>query len=145
MASTAVSYLKDVFARFRFDEACDGYVLAEDVDLSYRVSRQHALYTTPHATFTHHRSPVSRVKRQEIERRRVLFTQRFFNKNLSNNPMNWLFRYWALFGLFIKYLYRTFRAGEHDLVLGFLAGIRDAKTGGLLFPRRDGVHAGTFL
>jgi hypothetical protein len=74
MPSTAVSYRTDVFRQHLFDRDLTGYVMSEDLDLAYRVSRRHQLLAVPTATYNHRKSPVSRNSVRESEMRRVLFT-----------------------------------------------------------------------
>lgn len=124
MPSTAVSYRSDVFSKYRFDDSLDGYVMAEDLDLSYRVSREYALYSTPDAVFSHRRSTVSRNNSREAERRRIYFTQYFFKKNMAGSPLNVLCRYWALGGLALTYLVHWLRRGDPDLIIGWLEGVK---------------------
>lgn len=134
MPAGAVSYSRHVFNQFMFDGSHEGYVMAEDVDLSYRVSRAYKLYITPYAKYVHHDSPISQKEVNERERRRIYFTQYFFKKNLSQKSINWIFRYWSLFGLFIFYLYSSIRNGRRELLSAFLSGMKAAKNKNLIFP-----------
>jgi GT2 family glycosyltransferase len=136
LASTAVSYRTDVFRKHLFDAELTGYVMAEDVDLSFRVSRSFRLVATPRATYTHSRSPVSRNSLRESEKRRVLFTQYFFQKNLGGAHWRHLVRLWALFGLALRYAYLDVRSGESGRLIGLVDGIRAAQRNHLFSRRR---------
>lgn len=136
MPSTAVSYRTDVFRQFLFDTHLTGYVMAEDLDLSFRVSRVHRLRMLPDALYRHSKSDVSRNDRAETERRRLLFTQYFFRKNMAGNPLAWVARYWALLGLGIRYAYVSLRSGDRQWLRGYLAGVRAAARNHLLWPGR---------
>lgn len=136
MPSTAVSYRTDVFLKYRFDMHLTGYVMAEDLDLSYRVSRDHRLRMLPDARYHHSKSDVSRNDRAETEKRRLLFTQYFFRKNLAHRPGCWLARYWALLGLGMRYAVGAARSGDRQRLSGFVAGLRAASRNHLLWPGR---------
>ena len=118
----------------RFDDRLDGYVMAEDVDLSYRISRRYKLYITPNARYVHKHFSLSKNEIVERERRRIYFTQYFFKKNLSQKAVNWVFRYWALFGLFLFYFYIAITNRQRDFIKGFLLGIKKAMKDDLMFP-----------
>ncbi|HNP35115.1 MAG TPA: glycosyltransferase [Woeseiaceae bacterium] len=136
MPSTAVSYRINVFRKYFFDRDLTGYVMAEDLDLAYRVSRDYQLMVVPGATYRHSKSPVSRNSVRESEMRRVLFTQYFFRKNLGGSARNWFARYWALCGMLIRYSYLAIRSGNADRVKGLVDGMRAAARNGILWPGR---------
>src|SRR5581483_12103233 len=60
LAGCNMTYRREVFTRFRFDEWYDGYGLGEDEDFSFRVARAWRLVQTPHARLVHWVSPVAR-------------------------------------------------------------------------------------
>lgn len=136
MPSTAVSYRAAAFHRHEFDKDLTGYVMAEDLDLALRVSREYRLVTTPDARYRHGKSEVSRNDRHETEKRRILFTQYFFRKNMSGCVLCWLARYWALAGMFLRYAYVALRDRDRQWFTGFCAGIRAAARNRLLLPGR---------
>lgn len=136
MPSTAVSYRAVAFRGHEFDKHLTGYVMAEDLDLAWRVARTYRLIVTPLARFRHSKSDVSRNSRQETEKRRVLFTQYFFRKNMGGCVLCWIARYWALAGMFLRYTYVALRHGDRDWLQGFCSGVRAAARNRLLFPGR---------
>jgi GT2 family glycosyltransferase len=135
LPSTAVSYRAGVFKRYLFDVHLTGYVMAEDIDLSYRVSRAYKLVLTPDATFGHSKSPVSRNSPREHEKRRLLFTQYFFQKNLGDSRWRHLARYWSLLGLGMRYFYLGLRQRDMQRLLGLYDGLRAARRNRLLTHR----------
>ena len=135
MPSTAVSYRLAVFNQFRFDRDLTGYVMAEDIDLSFRVSRKYKLLMTPTAVYGHSKSKVSRNSPREQEKRRILFTQYFFCKNLGTSWTNRLVRLWALAGLAIRYFFQGLRHGNLQRFLGLWDGIVASGRNGLLAGR----------
>jgi glycosyltransferase involved in cell wall biosynthesis len=134
LPSTAVSYRKAVFNQHRFDDELDGYVMAEDIDLSYRVSREFKLCVTPDAHFNHHRSKISRASVREREMRRVYFTQYFFKKNQGSSLLSFVARCWALIGLGLLYAQRSATRRNLELIAGFLDGIALCRQRQLLGP-----------
>lgn len=136
MPSTAVSYRTAIFREFLFDTHLSGYVMAEDLDLSYRVSRRYRLRVLPGAVYRHRKSPVSRNDRRETEKRRLLFTQYFFRKNLADRATCWLARYWALLGLGLRYSFVAVRSGDRQWLQGYVAGLRAAARNRILWPGR---------
>jgi len=135
MPSTAVSYRTAVFNHHLFDVDLTGYVMAEDIDLSYRISRTHQLVMSPDAVYRHSKSSVARNSMREQEKRRILFTQYFFCKNFGSSGINYLARYWALLGMALRYLYFGIRHKDMEKFLGFCDGIRSAGANGLLWQR----------
>jgi len=136
MPSTAVSYRAQVFQEFEFDGNLGGYVMAEDLDLAWRVSRVHELWTDAGAVYRHKKSEVSRNSRRETEKRRILFTQYFFRKNMGGSVTCWLARCWALLGMSVRYAYLAVRRRDSQLLLGFRDGIVAAARNKLLLPGR---------
>lgn len=136
MPSTAVSYRIDVFREFLFDVELEGYVMAEDIDLSYRVSREHKLMIVPDAVYRHKKSSVSRNSVREHEKRRVLFTQYFFQKNLGHAGWRQFVRYWALFGMALRYFYIGIRDRDLQQFHGLCDGVRLASKNKLLSYRK---------
>ena len=136
MPSTAVSFRTEVFRDFLFDVDLAGYVMAEDIDLSYRVSRNYRLLVVPDAVFRHSKSLVSRNSTREHEKRRVLFTQYFFQKNKGQVGWHHLARYWALFGMALRYLYFGIRDKDMQRFNGFCDGIRLARRNRLFSQKR---------
>lgn len=54
-----MSYRREVFKDFKFDENLKGYCFMEDVDFSFRVSQNHSLVQTSNATLVHKFAPTS--------------------------------------------------------------------------------------
>lgn len=136
MPSTAVSYRIEVFRQYEFDRDLTGYVMAEDLDLSYRISRSFSLLTTPEAVYRHSKSKVSRNSPREMEKRRLLFTQYFFRKNQGASLWRHVARYWSIIGLLLRTLYIGVSSGNLQRFLGVCDGIRAAAKNKLLGPRR---------
>jgi GT2 family glycosyltransferase len=124
MPSTAVSYRLAIFNQHLFDVDLTGYVMAEDIDLSYRVARESRLLMTPAAVYSHSKSPVARNSIRERERRRLLFTQYFFQKNQADVAWRHLARYWALTGLAFRYLYLGIKTRNMQRFSGLCDGLR---------------------
>jgi glycosyltransferase involved in cell wall biosynthesis len=61
--SQAALYRTDLARKHRFDEKFSGYVLGEDLDLGYRVSRETPILLATEAEFIHERQPGERGSR----------------------------------------------------------------------------------
>ena len=59
-STMAVVYRTDLARKHRFDESFDGYVLGEDHDFGYRVSRERPILLVPSTRFVHAREPGER-------------------------------------------------------------------------------------
>ena len=136
MPSTAVCYRTEIFRQYEFDRDLTGYVMAEDLDLSYRISRKFRLLTTPEAVYRHSKSKVSRNSPREMEKRRLLFTQYFFRKNQGVSLWRHFARYWSILGLLLRTLYVGVSSGNLQRFLGVCDGLRAAAKNKLLGPRR---------
>jgi GT2 family glycosyltransferase len=118
-------YRRRVFHEFDFDESLGegGYALKEDVDFSYRVSRRYKLLVTPHASFSHFKSPTSRISIRQKSRMHIVNNYLLFRKNLEGSPLQWMAFSWAILGRVIYELGRTLRGRNPDYLLGALEGI----------------------
>jgi GT2 family glycosyltransferase len=118
--SGAAAYRSYVFDDFAFDESLTGYAYMEDVDFSYRVSRQYKLFYDPQVVLEHHHSPLARDK---ITANREMFLVNhhyLFFKNIFPSCRWCVFCYiWAVFGLLVQAL-----LGRHwQALTGYWHGI----------------------
>jgi GT2 family glycosyltransferase len=61
LSGCCMSFRRRLVAEARFDDRFDGYVIGEDLELSYRLRQHHRLVVTPHARLVHHESPRNRM------------------------------------------------------------------------------------
>ena len=94
------SYKRSVLERFRYDENLKRYSYKEDVDLSYRVYRQHpdSLYMTPHAKLVHKTSQEARLPDRVLIHMQQIHSLYFFYKNIDQSIMNKLTFLWCKAG-----------------------------------------------
>ncbi|HLY39433.1 MAG TPA: glycosyltransferase family 2 protein [Candidatus Binatia bacterium] len=115
-----MSYRRDVFARFRFDEWFAGYGLGEDQDFSYRVGRWMKLAQTPYARLEHRVSPVARASLPALHEMTVVNHFYFVAKNLRPTLLTWLAFAWSELGELVSVLKTADRAS----IAGKLRGWR---------------------
>jgi glycosyltransferase involved in cell wall biosynthesis len=115
-----MSFRREVFRRFRFDEWYDGYGLGEDMDFSYRVSRAWRLVQTPHARLVHRVSPVARDAVPRLHEMTAVNHYYFVRKNLPPTALTWLCFAWSELGELLSVL----KTGNRDALAGLLRGYR---------------------
>lgn len=118
MPACNMSFKKDVFKEFSFDEWFYGYSLLEDDDFTYRVSRKYKFLYTPFAELFHKSSKIAREHPETMEIMRVVNRCYFFKKNMPKTLKNYLAFAWAEFGiLFLRFFsFNSFK----DLLLSFI-------------------------
>jgi len=91
------SYRRSVLEHLRYDENLKRYSYKEDVDLSYRVHRQHpnSLYITPHARLIHKGSPEARLPERTLIYMHQIHSLYFFYKNIDQTLGNKLIFLWS--------------------------------------------------
>jgi GT2 family glycosyltransferase len=134
-----MSFRREVFARERFDEALSGYAYLEDIDFSYRVSRNYKLVFLPSAKGDHLKASASRLSRHQLLRMMIANHFYLHRKNMPQTLLNKLALWWAFFGLLILNSTRALRFRNPDHVTGMLAGLREQARGkGLIDPAAEG-------
>ena len=120
-----LAFRQEVFAAHRFDETLEGYALKEDIDFSYRVSRQYKLFVTPDARFYHLKAPGARISVKQKSRMHVINNYRIHRRNLASTPASSLAFAWALFGRVLQELGRTVTQMNPGYITGTLQGLSD--------------------
>jgi GT2 family glycosyltransferase len=115
-----MTFRREVFDRFRFDEWYDGYGLGEDMDFSYRVSRAYRLVQTPHARLVHRVSPVARDALPRLHEMTAVNHFYFVRKNLPRGPVTWTCFAWSELGELLSVL----KTGDRAAIAGTLRGYR---------------------
>jgi GT2 family glycosyltransferase len=115
-----MSFRRSVFARHRFDEWYDGYGLGEDLDFSYRVSREWPLVQTPAARLEHRQSPAGRERLPRLQEMSALNRYRFVRRHLPAGPLTWAAFAWGQVGELLSLL----KAGDRAALGGRLRGYR---------------------
>lgn len=127
-----MSFPREVFLRHRFDEALSGYALKEDVDLSYRISRELPLYQTPHAKLAHNRSSIARIDQRARQKKEVVNNVYFFNKNMAGAGGSRVLLIWSILGIFLRLLVHGASRGDLESLRGFFDGVKSVGFGTIL-------------
>jgi GT2 family glycosyltransferase len=130
-----MSYRRQVFDRFMFDEEFAGNGWGDDRDFSYAVSRVYPLMCAPDAALLHHEEPRARARARDFGEIEITYVNRFFVKHMPHRLKNVAALWWAFTGITLKNLL-TARFGR---VRGNVAGMRDVVRGRRRARRALGV------
>jgi len=86
-----MSFRKEVFNRYLFDETLSGYSMREDLDMSYRVAKSYKILYLPSASLLHAESPVKRLDAVSFGEADVKSWHWFVKKNMSTVNHFWFF------------------------------------------------------
>lgn len=119
-----MSYRKEVFKEFNFDENLTSYSYMEDVDFSRRVSYKYKLFFNPEAKVEHRHAEGGRVNKRDRKKmymvnHRYLFLKNFYSRNKLFIIPHW----WSILGLIINSL--IFESKE--ATKGYLEGLKEFK------------------
>ena len=111
LGGCCMAFKKEALCAHQFDESFGGYAYMEDVDISWRVSRDFPLFYNPKAQLQHHNSPVSRDaavanRTMFIRNYRYLFFKNVYPYNRFKIVCYW----WSLLGLFVQAVLQRDRA-----------------------------------
>ncbi len=97
LSTCACSYRRHIAEQFPFYEGFSQYSLYEDLEMSYRVSRQWRLIVTPKARLSHHPGPHSRyAKPDQFAYQQIVNLWYHFARNMPHRPLNYLAFGWML-------------------------------------------------
>jgi glucosyl-dolichyl phosphate glucuronosyltransferase len=122
MEGTFCSFKRLILDRYKFDENLKRYAFFEDVDLSYRVSKEYVLMRTPSAKLNHYPSRTDRISRKEL--REVLTFNHFylFCKNIKKNPVTIIAHVWSHIGLMIEAVIAVAVKRDISYISGMVSG-----------------------
>lgn len=133
LAGCNMSYRREVFDEFRFDQRLGTYGWGEDRDFSFRVSHRYKLMATPKAKLVHLKDSAGRIDARRFGFMETNYVYRFFAKNMPKKLVNWLALGWATVGVMIKNLLLAMTTSNHRAMLaqlkGNLEGLYAIKTG----------------
>jgi glycosyltransferase involved in cell wall biosynthesis len=130
-----MSFRREVFDHFRFDEELGGYAYKEDIDFTYRVSRRYALVQIPTARCEHFKTLTYRMPSFQLQRMNVGNQFYLHRKNLPQDGLHKAALWWGLFGLFLLNIGRAARDRDPGLVTGWVVGAWEQARGqGLIDP-----------
>jgi GT2 family glycosyltransferase len=124
LGGCCMAFRRSIYMQYMFDENLEkmsGYAYMEDCDLSWRVSRNHALFFNPAARLNHYHSPANR---DGADKRAALYIHNYsylFFKNLYPQTKIKIIAYlWSIFGLYLQAV--VYRQWNH--VRGYTKGLR---------------------
>ncbi|MBC2709803.1 MAG: glycosyltransferase family 2 protein [Desulfosarcina sp.] len=118
------SYRRGIFDEYKFDEYFEGYSVMEDVEFSYRISKQGLLIYWPAAKLIHKKSPLDRNSTAQRYEMLILNYFYVFKKNVKRSPFDWIFFYWSLSGLKLHAIYFCLKLGTISPLLGVYSAYR---------------------
>lgn len=126
-----MSYRRDVFASFMFDEEFAGNGWGDDRDFSYALSRSRLLLAAPDATLWHLEDPRSRATDLRFGQMEIAYVHRFFVKHMPQRWPNRAALWWSFAGIALK----NVLTGRFERVHGNLAAMRDTLRRAVVHPR----------
>jgi GT2 family glycosyltransferase len=133
-----MSYRRRVFDVERFDEALSGYASQEDIDFSYRVSRNWVLVQTPTARCDHFKTGTDRLDSMKLERMKLANHFYLFHKNMPQDARHLAALWWGLCGLFVHNCVKAGARRDPGLAAGIVVGAWEQARGrGLIDPASD--------
>lgn len=97
----SMNFRKALFDKNRCDEWFSGYGFREDVDLSYRISKETVLIMVPDARFIHNSSPINRLDVERLKKMQFRNYKYCFNKFKGQGFLSSIFFCYSIFGLII--------------------------------------------
>jgi GT2 family glycosyltransferase len=96
LSGCSMSFRRDVFETFSFNEEFKGYGLGEDVEFSYRVRQLGRLLVTPDARIEHLQSPVNRMAMPQYTYDEIVNRARRVRARTGCLRMRWF--WWSVVG-----------------------------------------------
>jgi len=117
-----MSFKKEVFNNFLFDERYIYYSFGEDLDFSYRVSKKYEIGISPKARISH--VSLSQRNEKKLKEREFCSWNFLFKINLEKNFYNYLCYTWLLLGIFIQATWRYLFKRKKDALRGLISGYK---------------------
>ncbi len=135
MTGWFMSFKREVFEDFRFDENLSGYGHKEDVDFTYRVARRYVLLQTPRARCEHYQTISQRLSSHHLMRMNLGNQFYLHRKNMPQDLKHRAALWWGLLGLFVLNLGRGAVKRDPGIVTGMVVGAWEQALGkGLVDP-----------
>jgi len=96
LSGCSMSFRREVFEMFSFNEQFEGYGLGEDVDFSYRVRQRGRLVLTPDARIEHLESPLNRMAMPQYTYDEIVNRARRVRARTGRLRMRWF--WWSVVG-----------------------------------------------
>ena len=118
------SFRKKILDNHLFDEFFDGYGLSEDVEFSYRVSKEkgNKMVITPFAKLIHKRSPVARTTFKKLFEMRIVNHYFIFKKHVKMKNSDWIYFWWSHIGVIFWAIFSSIKLKSIMPISGILSG-----------------------
>lgn len=136
MRGYCMSFPRQVVEQFRFDENLDGYAAAEDIDFTYRVSKQYHLLEAPPGHLIHRQTRTDRLSIAAIVEMVTINYYYILCKTRPPHPFAALFNAWALVGFLVRGITSLIRYRTLGIFFGSLRGVGRILKGDLPDQRR---------
>ena len=117
-----MSFRRDILMHHHFDENFKEFWLFDDVELSYRISREYDLYQTPKARLHHNSSSPSYEGHGKIAKMSAVNRYYLFKKYLSHSKLNWIPFLWSSFGEALVNLLQSLKHFNFKPIRGLIEG-----------------------
>jgi glycosyltransferase involved in cell wall biosynthesis len=117
-----MSFRREVLHVNRFDSNFRELWACDDVELSYRISKQYELYQTPLARLHHIQSSLTKEGHKNITRMFVFNRLYVFRLYFSNLKANWLLFLWSNIGELFYRIFLSVKLKSTGPISGFLEG-----------------------
>jgi hypothetical protein len=117
-----MSFRRDVLFQNRFDENFKEFWILDDVELSYRISLQFALYQIPLARLHHASSSFSYEGYRKVAKMSVVNRLYLFRKYFSGSKLNWCLFLWSSTGEALVLILHCIKHGNLQSIMGFIEG-----------------------
>ncbi len=113
-----------VFINTGFDTNLTGHVFVDDIDFSYRASKNYTLFIAPRLRVIHRGGFTPLYDIEEADRKRVHSRRYFFNKNIKKTLFNYIAFLWLMFGTFLSSIARSVFNFSFKPIRGFIRGMK---------------------
>ncbi len=114
-----MSFRRQVFDEFHFDEGFGPNGWGDDMDFSYRVSRKYPLMAAHRARLVHRVDPAGRADPRSLGHMESFYPSRFFRKNMPKRFIHRVAFGWSTLGILLKNVLRL----DPMRIVGNLGGI----------------------
>lgn len=120
-------YKKEVFEKYKFDECLVKYSLGEDMDFSYRVSKDYNLAFCSSVEAIHNHSNQGRYDVVDQIATKVASLYYFYIKNVQKTAQNYMYLRLTRLGIFTHSIYLGIRTLSIKPLKGYIRGLRYVK------------------
>ncbi len=118
----SMSFRREVLEKYQFDESLVGYSMREDLDMSYRVSKEYKILYLPSAQILHLESPIQRLNAVNFGEKDIESWRWFIWKNMNTVKKKFLF-YWSVTGYLILLLLSSILSNDKNAFYRFKGGL----------------------